>query len=362
LSEEDLRQPYLEREAAYFLDDLPIDILVPLALTKFDCDTTPIGPGVVLERMDDPTQLARVPSPAQFGVHDVVLDAATHAIVLTNWTSKRESLNGYGQQWFWPTETIDGVIAAFRMVSEVETGYAQLLMRPLGWSHGWKADLPPLMRGPSVRRYPPHFENHFWLSDDIPTFDSTFLPVVGVANRLLKSARNPVPMAARRLNSAALRELDEDALIDACIGLEALFGDRGGEITYKLSLRLAAVAARSPLRGLDMSPTEIFRMMKKIYEYRSRLVHGDRNAEDRRMVELSDGSSTSVPRLAVKFLRHSLLSVLEHPDLARPERVDFDLVLPALTREIADSLVAGDVGVDLGEVDTQQQEKEDGTN
>jgi hypothetical protein len=62
----------------------------------------------------------------------------------------------------------------------------------------------------------------------------------------------------------------DDALIDHWIGLEALFGDRSGEITYKAAMRIARYVGRGA-----SDRQFLFHALKTSYGVRSALVHGD---------------------------------------------------------------------------------------
>lgn len=89
------------------------------------------------------------------------------------------------------------------------------------------------------------------------------------------------------------------------IGLEALFGadDSSGEITYKLSQRIAFFIAEKPEDARD-----IFRKAKKCYSTRSRIAHGRWGSDpeiDARMAE-----TEAIFRTAVRHL-------LDSPDLLK---------------------------------------------
>ncbi len=62
---------------------------------------------------------------------------------------------------------------------------------------------------------------------------------------------------------------DDDALIDLWIGLEALFSDGAGEITYKAAMRIAHYVGRGA-----GDQRFLFRALKASYDVRSALVHG----------------------------------------------------------------------------------------
>jgi hypothetical protein len=148
---------YLELETGIFEDTLPVDIIVPIVLTSFDAiQPVRLGDGILVERLDDPSHRARVPSSYIRGtVNEVVLGAATHALVLTGrelpnfnrWRQRHDQLTIY------PIDVIDAFFDAMRIVTGIDTGYAQLVLRPISWAWDYVADLPVLVHGPLVRRY-----------------------------------------------------------------------------------------------------------------------------------------------------------------------------------------------------------------
>lgn len=77
-------------------------------------------------------------------------------------------------------------------------------------------------------------------------------------------------LAKRRLeNSYWIRSI-EDKLIDFTIGLEALFSEGPGDLTFKLSTRVARLLGTTKEERRTISSA-----MKKIYKLRSEIVHGD---------------------------------------------------------------------------------------
>lgn len=81
-------------------------------------------------------------------------------------------------------------------------------------------------------------------------------------------------IALRRLSYQAHRERVEDELVDVLIAAEALYLSDGGytELGFRLALRAAALA--DP-QTLEMTPRDVFNLMKSAYSVRSAVVHGD---------------------------------------------------------------------------------------
>ncbi len=133
-------------------------------------------------------------------------------------------------------------------------------------------------------------------------------------------------VASRRLNLCSLREAEDDAILDAAIGLEALVcSDERTEITYKLSLRVAALLHK--LRP-EMLASDVFRNMKHVYDFRSSVVHGDaKKIESKRFIRTSDQGSISTIAVANEYLRLALRSVLEYPEFLDTKIIDERLLL-----------------------------------
>lgn len=197
-------------------------------------------------------QLARVPKHVLGApVHDLVPQAASHALVLQHLSMPN------GNRWgmptntptFYPLKQIDALLDSIRMTVAVPTGYAQIFIRPLGWAHRYVADLPPVIEGATLRRYPPSFDDGGWSQPPSRTITSRELETVGEVHGRLTDAPDKLKLAARRLSSASLRAEEHDAIIDLCIGLEAALGDESkSDITFKLALRVAAVMVAAGTR------------------------------------------------------------------------------------------------------------------
>lgn len=83
------------------------------------------------------------------------------------------------------------------------------------------------------------------------------LPAVTAA---LSDTAKLTRLAARQLSAASIRDTPDDQLVDACIGLEALLGQEGAELSYRIALRAAALLSS---RANDPAPPDvIFRMAR----------------------------------------------------------------------------------------------------
>lgn len=297
---------YVEAERGLLWDELPVDIVVPIALLTFEEDLRAVSERVTIERLSDDEQLARVPTKYYVAaVPRPLVGAATHAFVLAQWKIDN------GNHWEWrfeeprryPLEEIETCFEALRLATGLRTGFAQIYIRPRGWAHDWLAHLPPVVSGPVLRRYPPSFDNFSWLSE-ATTVEGDAAATVGEVLGDLAVAPGSLRVASRRLSDALLREREADAVVDLCIALEAVLGDRStSEITHKLALRTAAVVARA---GASDDAGEVFRDVKQLYAYRSKVVHGG-DAGPSRLARRSRGSGPPITQVAEGYVRRSRL-------------------------------------------------------
>jgi hypothetical protein len=323
-----LLERYVEVENGLFEDRLPIEIVVPVALTPFEFDgSIDIGDNLAIERMADDWQLARMPASqtgAGAAANSAVISAATHAFVFRGWTMPNGSahVDRTDRLAWYPQERIDSAFAALRIATGVRTGYAQLSIRPVGWALRWKAHLPPTGGGALVRRYPPAFDDWGWLQDPPPPITDEQARKAGELEALLAAAPSKLQLGARRYLGAGLREVEEDAAIDLCIGLEATLGDESPtEITHKLALRTAAVLGAE---GDD--PATVFGDVRAMYRHRSAIVHGTA-PEKTRLIRREDGAEIVVSELASDYLRRTIRALLRNPDWRTPSSIDNRLLL-----------------------------------
>lgn len=95
----------------------------------------------------------------------------------------------------------------------------------------------------------------------------------------------------------------ERRLATAVMGLEALFLDGGGELRYKLSLRVARV-----LGLLGLEPHSITSVLRRAYDVRSAYVHGSVLSKDKeRKIGQEWGGSQAFMLRVFKYLRLGIL-------------------------------------------------------
>ncbi len=334
---------YCEREAGALRTTLGYNVIVPVALTRFEnTGSVDLADDCAVVELAEAMQLARMPEhpgPTS-SANEIVVGAATHALVVRDLKMENcsaEPWPPYERPDWYPIGKIERFFAALRIVTGVDTGYAQLCLEPAdGWAFGFERNLPPVIHGPFVRRYPLAFDDFGWLKARQPVQHKDLCRVADVMAALKR--RPSLGLAGRRLSAAMLREEDDDRILDLLIGLEAVLGDGDkSEMTHKLALRTAAVLADA--RASD--PTRIAADVKQLYAYRSAIAHGrDRSARKHRYLGEA-GNQVAASTLGTLYLRKVVLRLAERPDLHDAKAIDAELILKRLAT-IEGSPEAGD--------------------
>jgi len=303
---------------------LNLIIAVPILFIIFDFDEYKIDERISIKRIEEPVQLARnYRKSYNSSSHDTVIGAATHAFYINNWTienqvqmSKEFSLadiNSFRE----PRAIIETLFGTLRLLLNVETGYCQILSIPKGWLFRGKAELPEIFVA-SERNYPEKFENYGWTEkkliiseNDLNNFSLFFSK--------LNTQQFELPV--KRLNAAFVRKNDEDSIIDITIALESLLtNDSTSEIAYRLSVRVTQLCKLSRFR--DFENNEIFELCKKIYNYRSAVVHGDiKRIEKTKSLSVVKSQEIKIIELSAELLRH-LIKVMIENDIKHTKQID----------------------------------------
>jgi hypothetical protein len=337
-SDAELTQLYEEREAALLAPSLAAELVVPLTVVDIEFEERlPVSEHVWIERMQDKLQIARAPVDSSiYAVPSPLAGAAVVAVIVDglnlenspHW--KRQMRTGFDGL---PLDVIDDVCAALRILSNVQIGYSQVLIRPVGWADHWKHDLPALDEIGRVRRYSSALDHFGWLRKrvPIPAEELDYLP--GVFARL-RSAPPRVKLAAKRLSESAMEPDEPDSAVDACIGIEALIGEEHDELVHRMALRAAtALAANS-------NPQVIYNAVKSAYNYRSAIVHGTEPNKKKQEVPLPGGGTVSARTLARVLLSALLRSVLAADGAWTPATLDARLLASLDPRALGETPAA----------------------
>jgi Apea-like HEPN len=327
---QDARDVYIEHERALLATTLQADVLVPITLVRLDLDAPlHLGEEVWLERLDEPTHRARAVD-IHNGVNAFLVSAATHAVVLRNRAFdnsrgplvRRVLLDAsppFGAE-------INEAFQALEIATDQRLGYVQVALRPHDWAYSWLGDLPPIESTTTLSRLPRELADHGW-NREPRTIGRDALAEAPRIFSSLRSTHGRGKLAARRLFQSSLRSIDEDTLLDACIGIEALLGEGRDELTHRMGLR--ASVALAP----QMDPALAYDILKKVYGHRSKIVHG---TEPKNSVINIRGDEWSAKSVAVWFLRLLLQSHLSHTPPWTPTDLD-ERLLGAIGEQLGSS-------------------------
>lgn len=330
----DIHGLYLQRERAWLAPELEVEYVIPLVLTNLELDESLVlGPTLRLEPISEADQLARARDYDIAGVAGPVSGAATHAFVLGGFKNVNPGPGPRLQQQavFVPDQgLIEMALQALGILCDVPVGYAEILERPLGWADYWRGHLNVLDPVTTMRRYPTAFDDFGWLKTSQIITRATLdqLPVLLMA---LEKSPKKTQLAARRLSMTAMREDEDDQVIDACIGIEALLGDTNTEVTHRLAQRATAVLATNAQNPAD--PEMVYKLARAVYALRSALAHGDFGDKKRTFTLTPSGSALRVSKQARWLLAQLLQDQLTRPGGWTPKSLDA-LILARLATSI----------------------------
>lgn len=327
---EDKLKPLVAEKLLRYIDtELKIDIYVPVCLTTFEDEIIKLSDQVEIIRISDDIQKSRQQVCSyETSNEDWLAACATHMIVLHGYYLKNDkfmSITTTTRNYrTYPLHVIDNIMAVIRIVTGYTIGYEQILTRPLNWIDGFCADLTPLYGAKS------HFVNakeieKMWMllsvnkisSEQAMEIQKLFACVLSCEE---DKKKGNLSFALKRLNRCMLREENDDMAIDATIGLEALLsGGTKGEITYTISNRIPVVFKHE--HNDTYTPKICRAIMKKIYNYRSNVVHGSVIKDKDKYYEIN-GTKVEIEKIAVDFLRYTLLFALHNSEYLDAKKYD----------------------------------------
>ena len=313
----------------YLGNSLEIDICIPISLLTFESDTIPLSDTIEIVRIPEEVQKARKQA-CQYEMNNegYVAACATHMLVLHGYQLDNKeyiSINYTTRNYhIYPLDEIDNIFSIIRIVTGFSCGYAQVLSVPLDWFDTIFEDLKPMYGAKTPFVNSKELEKH-WMQLDINTVSKSQITSIqtlyGNLNAIKNKDQNSNFMfALKRLNRCMLRNEQDDMAIDATIGLEALLsGGAKTEITYTLSNRIGVVFSKN--NDTDYKISECRDIMKKIYAYRSTVVHGGKIKEKNKYIDIN-GEKREIEKIAVDFLRQTLFFVLNNPQYLDAQKFD----------------------------------------
>lgn len=318
-----------------YAEQLAVDICIPICFLEFEKDEIEITDTITINRMTKEFQLSRYNANSFDSTQEnELVQCAGFMIRLKGYSvenKKQDSLhNAVSNYWAYPTNLIDDLFAAIRIVVGCTTGYGQLLIEPIGWADKWTANMVPLY-GATIRAFNRRETNIKLFGYRIEKVSQGQMGEIREIYKILREKHKEekknklfkkVFIAVQRLNRCMLREAEDDTALDAIIGIETLLsGDTHGEITYTISNRISVVAAN--LKECAYSPAEARKAMKIIYNYRSDIVHGralDKNSK----ITIKD-KVIKTKELAIEFLRYTLLFLMRNQEYLDVQKFEMAL-------------------------------------
>jgi hypothetical protein len=332
-SDDEIFNLYAPLERWFSLEKLHFDIAVPILAVQFVDQSYSIADGIDLVKLSDAEQVGRAPDTSfSYGHHPLVQATATHAFRLANYQA--DNISAFSSPDLHSGEVatlVDLLFACLRLAADLETGYAQVLAVPIGWARSYKVDRIRIMKE-SVREYPSSLEKGCWATETPVIL--TAETVSRCANlftllRSLCSENKRMDVAIRRFNNSYFRRHEEDSILDLLIALECLLSDGStSEMTHKLSLRVAALSSLEAAAGL--TPAAVFREVKKIYDFRSTIVHGNVDKTAKNATIAREESAVSTVYAATQHLRTVLIALANNQEYLDPKKID-ELLLTRLS-------------------------------
>ncbi len=319
-------KPYIiERLLYYFDESLSFDICIPICLATFDKEIK-LDDTVEIIKISDELQKARqVECKYEVYYENCVAACATHMIVIHGYSINKNACDEYSFNLVmrdyasYPLEKIDEVIGIIRVATGYDIGYEQIFCIPDGWVYRTTADLPAVY-GAKSHFVNPKYVKDMWMHLPVSYVTSEQCDDIDALYKGYKANEKKLKFPLMRLNRCMLRDSVDDMTTDACIGIESLLaGGTQGEITYTISNRFPIVLSKAD--DTEYKTQDGRKYMKKIYNLRSRIVHGDELRDKDKYIE--DGNiKRYVHKIAVDFLRMSLEFMIKNPQYLSTEEID----------------------------------------
>ncbi len=307
---------------------LVVEIYVPILLTTFDFEEVKLSDNILIKKMEDKFQLSRHEKISfTDSSKDTVAGAATHSLVLKNWSvdnlnyNTREMILEKIKSYSEIIEIIESFFSAFRVKTGLYSGFSQIVAKAIDWEDGTKGDLYHV-KVTSIRKYPDFFDNYGWLNKPPLIKKEDVLRIADFFVKTRDTKHKRIKLALSRLNTSFLRSREEDTILDITIALETLLThDSQSEITYRLSSRVAALCMIKPFK--DFNQYQVFNFCKKIYAYRSAVVHGDsKKIVKTKTILIKEEKEIETILISLELLRHILDILIDKPEFNNPAEID----------------------------------------
>ena len=318
-------KPYVSERLLFYLEEtLYFDICIPICLATFDKEEIQLDENVEIIRIPEEIQKARqITCKYEVTKEDWVAACATHMIVLHNYNYKKGenySFNSIMQDYAcYPLEKIDEIFGVIRVATGYQIGYEHIFCIPEGWICETTADLSAVYGAKS------HFVNSKfikmdWMNLPVSCVTKTQCGEIVLLYKEYQNNAKKLKFPLMRFNRCMLRDEVDDMTTDACIGLESLLaGNAHAEITNAIASRIPFVFSKVVDSGYLAANGRGY--MRKIYNLRSRIVHGD-ELKDKYLYIDNGEDRIYIPQMAVDFLRITLLFMIKNPTYLEVEEID----------------------------------------
>jgi hypothetical protein len=339
-SGDDFDEAYVLMERGLLSRTVGVHVIVPMLNVQFPsvAEDTPfrLTDDVSIVKLTRTMQIARM-TPALL-LDPTTIGHASHAFRLATDVANTHRGEAYSRAWEYLHERqrlLDALFALLRLRFPVDTGYAQILLAADGWAPGWFLGLPQMDVDGVADRVPAQLRLD--VPHDLDNLHSarTKAPRMEILERMRQDAgvvvtASGLEMALSRTAGSIVQSPVEDRLLDAVVGMEALLGDGSGEITYKVSVRAAAVyayAGRNSLAGVEnVTAYDVFGAYRKVYDRRSKIAHGvTLSKRDKRPIALN-GETCDPLALAEDLLRIVIEACIANPELMESGTVERKLL------------------------------------
>lgn len=324
INDDKLRNLVYDLFMQWFCEKLFVSICVPLLMVSFEKNELEIDEDNRVRKMTEQEMLSCFYIGGYGSYSELqVVEEANYILEFRNYLVNNLPLSTFDYHLdidAFPIERINKWFVALRIITDIESGYARVFAKTTDWGLG-KCNLV------SVSGARAWGFNYKYVSDKL--WDKP-IPVVSKDQfeRVKKlfiffdnNKQNSLNVALQRMNNAYLRSSDQDAIIDTVIALEALVNSDGsGEITYKVSIRTACIL--SEVSECTYSAEEIYETVKKIYNYRSKIVHGKSTKANVNEIKTKDICVNNALASSLEILKYLILAIYENPRLLKSDYID----------------------------------------
>lgn len=321
---DDIIRPYITEKILFFLEDtLYFDVCVPICLATFECEFH-LDENVEIKRISEEVLKSRlIDCKYEVAKEECVAACATHMIVFHNISYKKQkeySFDSVVKDYScYPLDQIDEIFGVFRIATGYDIGYENILCIPNEWVYDTSFDLLPVYGAKS------HFVNkkytkRNWMDLPVSYISKEKCDEIADLFKGYKANEQKLKFSLMRFNRCMLRDETDDMITDACIGIESLLsGGTHSEITYTISNRIPVILSKEHV--LKYSVTNARKLMKLIYNLRSKIVHGS-IIKDKDLYYEIEEEKLYIPKVAVDFLRITLLFMINNSSYIKPEEID----------------------------------------